>query len=54
MKSLYFSRKSKQSQTDKKENPTKRLKEPPRSAMNEMAEKAQTSVSTLILVVAKE
>ena len=45
--------KSKQSHTDKKETPTKRLREPPRSAMNEMAENAQTSVSTLILVDAK-
>ena len=46
--------KSRQSQTDKKETPTKRLREPPRSAMNETAEKAQTSVSTLVLVEAKE
>ena len=50
---MYLRMKSKQSQTDKKETPTKRLREPPRSAMKEMPEKAQTSVSTLSCVEAK-
>ena len=42
-----------QSQTDKKEKPTKSPREPPISAMKEMVEKAQTSVSTITLVEAK-
>ena len=51
---LYFSTiYSTQSQTDKKETPTKRLRAPPRSAMKEMVEKAQASVSTRMSVVAK-
>ena len=51
---LYFSTiYSTQSHTDKKETPTKRLRAPPRSAMKEMVEKAQASVSTRMSVVAK-
>ena len=52
--SLHFSTiNSPQSQSDKKETPTKRLRAPPRSAMKEMVEKAQASVSTRMSVVAK-
>ena len=51
---LHFSTiNSPQSQSDKKEAPTKRLRAPPRSAMKEMVEKAQASVSTRMSVVAK-
>ena len=44
---------SRKSQADRKETPTKRPRDPPRSAMKEMVGYAQTSVSTLISVEAK-
>ena len=44
---------SRQSQRDKADTPTNRLREPPSSAMKEMVEKAQASVSILMSVVAK-
>ena len=44
---------SRQSQRDKADTPTNRLREPPSSAMKEMVEKAQASVSILMSVEAK-
>ena len=44
---IFLTKYSAQSQTERRETPTKRLREPPRSARKEMVGKAQTSLSSL-------